>query len=128
MKIVDLELTKTLNRASDIGYPTEVTDTLKNHLVEVGYDPKYGARPLKRAIQKWIDDVVTDYIIDKSPKEGTKFVVDYNSEDDISFITTDKPAKKSRKKKEDLLEIDGIGDKGIQEIKKVLGEYGITLK
>jgi ATP-dependent Clp protease ATP-binding subunit ClpC len=101
MKIVDLELTKTLNRASDIGYPTEVTDTLKNHLVEVGYDPKYGARPLKRAIQKWIDDVVTDYIIDKSPKEGTKFVVDYNSEDDISFITTDKPAKKSRKKKED---------------------------
>jgi len=101
MKIVELELTKTLKRASDIGHPTEVTDALKNHLVEVGYDPKYGARPLKRAIQKWIDDVVTDYIIENNPKEGTKFEVDYDSEGDISFIKVEKPAKKTRKKKEE---------------------------
>ncbi len=101
MKIVELELTKTLKRASDIGYPTEVTDALKDHLVEVGYDPKYGARPLKRAIQKWIDDVVTDYIIENNPKEGTKFQMDYNAEEDKSFIVVEKPAKKTRKKKEE---------------------------
>ena len=101
MKIVELELEKTLKRASDIGYPTEVTDALKDHLVEVGYDPKYGARPLKRAIQKWIDDVVTDYIIENNPKEGTKFQMDYNSEEDKSFIILEKPAKKTRKKKEE---------------------------
>lgn len=101
MKIVELELTKTLKRASDIGYPTEVTDALKDHLVEVGYDPKYGARPLKRAIQKWIDDVVTDYIIENNPKEGTKFLMDYSSEEDKSFIVVEKPAKKTRKKKEE---------------------------
>jgi len=101
MKIVELELTKTLKRASDIGYPTEVTDALKSHLVEVGYDPKYGARPLKRAIQKWIDDVVTDYIIENNPKEGTKFVVDYDADADASFVRLEKPAKKTRKKKEE---------------------------
>ena len=101
MKIVELELAKTLKRASDIGYPTEVTDALKDHLVEVGYDPKYGARPLKRAIQKWIDDVVTDYIIENNPKEGTKFLMDYSAEEDKSFIVVEKPAKKTRKKKEE---------------------------
>ena len=103
LKIVDLELTKTVKRASDIGYPIEITDTLKKHLVEVGYDPKFGARPLKRAIQRWVDDIVTDYIIENNPDEGTKFNIDYNKEDDISFITVEKveKAKKTRKKKED---------------------------
>jgi len=103
LKIVDLELTKTVKRASDIGYPIEITDILKDHLVEVGYDPKYGARPLKRAIQRWVDDVVTDYIIENNPGEGTKFNIDYNKEDDISFITVEKveKPKKTRKKKED---------------------------
>jgi ATP-dependent Clp protease ATP-binding subunit ClpC len=103
LKIVDLELTKTIQRASDIGYPIVITDNLKDHLVEVGYDPKFGARPLKRAIQRWVDDVVTDYIIENNPDEGTKFDIDYNKEDDISFITVEKveKPKKVRKKKED---------------------------
>ena len=101
LKIVDLELVKTVKRASDIGYPTEITDTLKEHLVEVGYDPKYGARPLKRAIQRWVDDIITDYIIESNPKEGTSFLMDYNKEEDKSFVIVEKPAKKTRKKKEE---------------------------
>jgi ATP-dependent Clp protease ATP-binding subunit ClpC len=103
LKIVDLELNKTVKRASDIGYSIEITETLKDHLVEVGYDPKFGARPLKRAIQRWIDDIVTDYIIENNPDQGTKFNIDYNKEDDISFITVEKveKPKKVRKKKED---------------------------
>ena len=105
LKIVDLELVKTIKRASDIGYPTEITETLKDHLVEVGYDPKYGARPLKRAIQRWVDDIITDYIIENNPKEGTKFLMDYNKEDDASFVTIEKPiekpVKKTRKKKDE---------------------------
>jgi ATP-dependent Clp protease ATP-binding subunit ClpC len=101
LKIVDLELVKTIKRASDIGYPTEITETLKEHLVEVGYDPKYGARPLKRAIQRWVDDIITDYIIENNPKEGTKFLMDYNKEDDKSFVFFEKPAKKTRKKKDE---------------------------
>ena len=103
LKIVDLELVKTIKRASDIGYPTEITETLKDHLVEVGYDPKYGARPLKRAIQRWVDDIITDYIIENNPKEGTKFLMDYNKEDDASFVTVtvEKVVKKTRKKKDE---------------------------
>lgn len=101
LKIVDLELVKTVKRASDIGYPTEITETLKEHLVEVGYDPKYGARPLKRAIQRWVDDIITDYIIENNPKEGTSFVIDYNKEDDLSFVVVEKPVKKARKKKDE---------------------------
>lgn len=93
LKIVDLELVKSIKRASDIGFPIEITDGLKDHLVEVGYDPKFGARPLKRAIQRWIDDVITDYIIEKIPAEGTKMLLDYNKEEDISFIQAEAPAK-----------------------------------
>jgi ATP-dependent Clp protease ATP-binding subunit ClpC len=101
LKIVDLELVKTIKRASDIGYTTEITDNLKDHLVEVGYDPKYGARPLKRAIQRWVDDIITDYIIENNPKEGTKFLMDYNKEEDKSFVILEKPVKKTRKKKDE---------------------------
>jgi ATP-dependent Clp protease ATP-binding subunit ClpC len=101
LKIVDLELVKTIKRASDIGYPTQITDNLKEHLVEVGYDPKYGARPLKRAIQRWVDDIITDYIIENNPKEGTSFLMDYNKEDDKSFVVIEKPVKKARKKKDE---------------------------
>jgi len=101
LKIVDLELVKTVKRAADIGYPTEITETLKEHLVEVGYDPKYGARPLKRAIQRWVDDIITDYIIEHNPKEGTSFLMDYNKEEDKSFVVVEKPVKKARKKKDE---------------------------
>ena len=101
LKIVDLELVKTIKRASDIGYPTQITEALKEHLVEVGYDPKYGARPLKRAIQRWVDDIITDYIIENNPKEGTNFLMDYNKEDDKSFVVLEKVVKKTRKKKEE---------------------------
>jgi len=104
LKIVDLELVKTVKRAADIGYPTQITEALKEHLVEVGYDPKYGARPLKRAIQRWVDDIITDYIIENNPKEGTSFLMDYNKEDEKSFVSdtaTKAPAKKPRKKKDE---------------------------
>ena len=97
LKIVDLELVKTLQRGSEIGYELTITDNLKEHLVTVGYDPKFGARPLKRAIQRWIDDTVTEYIIENNPKQGTTLKLDYDKEKDISFVE----AKKTKKKKEE---------------------------
>ena len=101
LKIVELEIVKTVKRAADIGYPTEITEALKSHLVEVGYDPKYGARPLKRAIQRWVDDIITDYIIENHPKEGTKLLMDYSEEDEKSFVSTEKAAAKKPRKKKD---------------------------
>ena len=100
LKIVDLELIKTISRAKGIGYDVTITDACKDHLIEVGYDPKYGARPLKRAIQRWIDDEITDFIITNSPNEGDKFLVDYNSDKDSTVITLEGgKVKKTRKKK-----------------------------
>ena len=86
LKIIDLELAKTLVRAKEIGFDLIVTDVLKDHLTVVGYDPQYGARPLKRAIQRWVDDVVTEYVIEYNPKTGSEMTIGYDKENDISFV------------------------------------------
>jgi ATP-dependent Clp protease ATP-binding subunit ClpC len=96
MKIVELELRKTLSRGLEIGFTLEVSDLLKEHLVEIGYDPQFGARPLKRAIQRSIDDAVTEYIIESEPKEGTTLVLDYDSENDVTTVNF-KKRKKTKK-------------------------------
>jgi len=93
MKIVDLELRKTLARGLEIGFTLEVSDVLKEHLVEVGYDPKFGARPLKRAIQRSIDDAVTEFIIESEPKEGTTLVLDYDAEKEETTVNLKKRKK-----------------------------------
>ncbi len=98
LKIVELELVKTLNRGKEIGFTIEVTETMKEHLVEVGYDPSFGARPLKRAIQRWIDDSITEYIIQNDPKQESTLVVSYDKEKDIAIVEK----KKARRKKEEL--------------------------
>ena len=97
LKIVDLELNKTFGRAKEIGYDLIISDNLKSHLVKVGYDQEYGARPLKRAIQKWVDDYVTEFIIEKNLKGGELLLLDYDSENDVTEIKI-KEKKKTRKK------------------------------
>lgn len=97
LKILNIELEKTIARANNIGYNIIITDEMKDNLVKVGYDPKFGARPLKRAIQAWIDDPVTEYILEKNPKEGAKLKVDYDSKNNISKVSI---FKKSTKKNE----------------------------
>ncbi len=99
LKIVDLELVKTVSRSEEIGYKVTISDVLKEHLVEVGYDPKFGARPLKRAIQKWVDDYVTEFIIESNPKLGSILNLDYDKE---NYVTTVTIPKKPKKKKVDL--------------------------
>jgi ATP-dependent Clp protease ATP-binding subunit ClpC len=96
MKIVELELRKTLGRGLEIGFTLEVSDVLKEHLVEIGYDPQFGARPLKRAIQRSIDDAVTEFIIESEPKEGTTLVLDYDTENDVTTVNL-KKRKKTKK-------------------------------
>lgn len=90
LKIVELELSSTVSRANELGFELSISEDMKEHLVEVGYDPQYGARPLKRAIQRWIDDYITEYIIENDPKEGTKLAISYNSEDDVAIVKSSK--------------------------------------
>jgi len=98
LKIIDLELNKTISRASELGFTLNISEEMKTHLVEVGYDPQFGARPLKRAIQKWIDDPITEFIIDNNPKEGSELSITYDSEKEDSVVT-DSKKKATRKKK-----------------------------
>jgi ATP-dependent Clp protease ATP-binding subunit ClpC len=97
MKIVDLELVKTFARAKNIGFTITIEESLKDHLIKVGYDPTYGARPLKRAIQRWIDDPITDYVIEQSPKSGSVLILSYNPEIDKTEISDKKKRKKTEK-------------------------------
>ena len=71
-KIIDLELQKLYGRINDLGYNIEMTEKAKDFIVEHGYDEKFGARPLKRAIQKFIEDPLAEEIIRANLQEGDK--------------------------------------------------------
>jgi ATP-dependent Clp protease ATP-binding subunit ClpC len=100
LKIVDLELNKTLSRSTELGFELSIDESLKEHLLEVGFDPKYGARPLKRAIQRWVDDYITEYIIDNNPKQGTSFYLSYNKDTENTMIEVIKKRKKHKQGEE----------------------------
>ena len=79
--IVDVEIKSTIQRLKEIGYEVHITQSLKDYLFEKGYDQEYGARPLKRAIQKNIEDIITDAIINEEIKSGDRISIRYkNSE------------------------------------------------
>ncbi len=99
LQIIDLELAKVKNRVNAIGYGLTLTDALKDQLSKVGYDPQYGARPMKRAIQTWVDDYLTDYIMENNPSVGFTLNLDYNSETDLTVVTETEPAKTEPVKK-----------------------------
>lgn len=66
-KIVILETDKSVKRASALGLDITIDQSLIDHIATVGYDKDFGARPLKRAVQKFIDDAITEYIINNEP-------------------------------------------------------------
>lgn len=61
--IVDVELNAVLNRIEELGYHVTVTDEVKEFLATKGYDKKYGARPLKRAIQQYVEDILCEALL-----------------------------------------------------------------
>jgi ATP-dependent Clp protease ATP-binding subunit ClpC len=81
-KIVDIELVKLIQRIDQLGYKIVVSDPAKDFIAEKGYDSKYGARPLNRAIQKYIEDLLAEHVVNNAIKEGDKILVDQNKEGD----------------------------------------------
>jgi ATP-dependent Clp protease ATP-binding subunit ClpC len=98
-KIIDIELVHLVNRIKDLGYTIEVTGKAKDFIVDRGWDEQYGARPLKRAIQKYIEDPLAEEIIKHNLKEGDKIVVDYQSKDEELSIKISKAKKEIIKSK-----------------------------
>jgi ATP-dependent Clp protease ATP-binding subunit ClpC len=75
-KIIDIELDQLFERISDLGYNMNLTTKAKDYIAEKGFDKAYGARPLKRAIQKYIEDPLAEEIINSNLKEGDTIVMD----------------------------------------------------
>ena len=76
-KIVDLEIISLKGRVEEIGYGLQINKTVKDYLIETGYDKEYGARPLNRAIQKYVEDPVSEEILKGSVEEGQTIKVSY---------------------------------------------------
>lgn len=74
-KIVDIELAALYRRVEDLGYTITVTDETKEKLAKEGYDIQYGARPLKRAIQTHIEDVICERIISAELEQGAEIII-----------------------------------------------------
>ncbi|MBL7921902.1 MAG: ATP-dependent Clp protease ATP-binding subunit [Bacteroidia bacterium] len=99
-KIIDIELAHLFGRVSGLGYNIKITDATKDYIVEKGYDANYGARPLKRAIQKYLEDPMAEEIIKSNLAEGDEIEVDYNKEKDEVVVSTHKPKAKKGKKED----------------------------
>ena len=81
-KIIDLSLRGVKKRLSTMGFQLDLSAEAKDFLSEKGYDPQFGARPLNRAIQKYIEDPLAEFILGEQPTEGTHFEAVMNDEKD----------------------------------------------
>ncbi|MDA9026179.1 ATP-dependent Clp protease ATP-binding subunit, partial [Flavobacteriaceae bacterium] len=80
-KIIDIELSKLLARISDLGYTLKLSKKAKSFIAEKGFDKQYGARPLKRAIQKYVEDSLAEEIIRSNVHEGDVINLDIGKDD-----------------------------------------------
>ena len=79
-RIIDVELKKLFSRINEMGYQLELTEKAHDFIAEKGWDEQYGARPLKRAIQKYVEDVLAEEIIRTKINIGEKIIIDYDDE------------------------------------------------
>jgi ATP-dependent Clp protease ATP-binding subunit ClpC len=99
-KIIDIVLQGVYKRLEDLGYHINLTKEAKDFIAEKGYDPAYGARPLHRAIQKYLEDPLAEEILNNKPEKGDILVADYNKKEGKIDITISK-GKEKKVKKED---------------------------
>ena len=100
-KIIGIELERLVERVQKMEFELEITEGAVEYIASQGFDPEYGARPLKRAIQKYVEDVLTEEIIQQNPEKMSKLLLDYNKTDDKMVVVITSPKKKSTRKKKD---------------------------
>lgn len=83
-QIIDIELVGLFKRVSDMGFELKLTDKAKDFIAEKGYDIQFGARPLRRAIQKYLEDKMAEIIIRANLVQGTIIQVDLDPEENIT--------------------------------------------
>ena len=92
-KIIDIELEKLLDRISELGYNSKLQKKRQNFIAEKGFDKQYGARPLKRAIQKYVEDAIAEEIIKSNIQEGDSITMDIGKNDTELNIKITSPKK-----------------------------------
>ncbi|MEY3599563.1 MAG: Chaperone ClpC [Bacteroidota bacterium] len=89
-KIIDIELVKLVERIESLGYQIKLSAAAKGFIAEKGFDPQYGARPLKRAIQKYVEDVLAEQIILSQMTQGDAVVLDWNEGNEALSVGIEK--------------------------------------
>ena len=85
--IIDIELDGLYKRIAERNFKLTLTDKAKDFLTDKGYDPKFGARPLKRAIQKYLEDELAELLLEHEAKDGCEFVADVSEDGEkLSFL------------------------------------------
>ncbi len=95
-KILDLLLDRVSKKLTIQGFSVDLTDEAKNFLVEKGFDPHYGARPLQRSIQRLLEDPLAEDILSKKIASGAKIYIDFDS-DAAKLVFSPNPIKKTVK-------------------------------
>ncbi len=100
-KIIDIELKGLYDRVMTLGFKIKLSEEAKDYVLDKGYDIQYGARPLKRAIQKYLEDPMAETIIKSSLVEGDTLVVDFDKEkEEITVAIQKKKGALPKGKKE----------------------------
>ena len=94
-KIIDIELAHLIKRIKDLGYKLKLSKKAKDYIAEKGFDKDYGARPLKRAIQKYIEDALAEEIINSQLHEGDTINMDLDTKTDELTIKIEKSEKQT---------------------------------
>jgi ATP-dependent Clp protease ATP-binding subunit ClpC len=94
-KIIDIELEKLFGRIGTLGYDLKLSTKAKDYIAEKGFDRQFGARPLNRAIQKYIEDALAEEIITSNVSEGDKIFMDFDEEKKELTINIEKTKKET---------------------------------
>ena len=91
-QIINIALKDFYLRLAELNYKIDFTDKAKEFIADKGYDPKYGARPLHRAIQKYVEDPLAEFILSENPKKNSTLLI--SIDDDKNIIVNIKKTKK----------------------------------
>ncbi|QBQ42214.1 ATP-dependent Clp protease ATP-binding subunit [Sphingobacterium psychroaquaticum] len=105
-KIIDIELKSLFGRIESLGYQITLTEKAKDYIAEKGYDSNFGARPLKRAIQKYLEDPIAEEILKGEVKAGSELRIDYNSEKEEIVVEAIHPEVNDKSIESDVTESD----------------------
>ena len=103
-QIIDIEMDSLLKRIDSLGYTVKITKEAKDFIAEKGFDAKFGARPLKRAIQKYLEDPLAEEIISAQIKEGDTINITLRKEKtELNIKVAKRKKNKSEKIEKDKL-------------------------